>query len=72
MQSIVVLSYEQIASLSVEELLDLAREKAVALTRVDPESQEQAKPYFFVRTKSGRVDLKQPPKIEIVISSRRI
>ena len=72
MQSIVVLTYEQIASLSVEELLELAREKAAALTRVDQDSPEQPKPYFFIRTKSGRVDLKEPPKIEVVISSRRI
>lgn len=72
MQSIVVLTYEQIASLSEEELLDLARQKAAALIPTDPESPETPKPYFFVRTKSGKVDLKTPPRVHVIISTRRV
>lgn len=70
MQSIVVLTYEQIASLSEEELLDLAKEKAAALIP-NPESKDMPKPYFFIRTKSGKIDLKNPPKVHVIISTRR-
>jgi hypothetical protein len=69
MQSIVVLTYEQIGSLSEEELLELARQKAAALTRTDADT---PKPYFFVRTKSGKIDLKVPPRVEVIISTRRV
>jgi hypothetical protein len=72
MQSIVVLTYEQIASLSEEELLDFARQKAAALIPTEPESPDAPKPYFFIRTKSGKVDLKSPPKVQVIISTRRV
>lgn len=71
MQSIPVLTYEQIASLSEEELLDLAKQKAAALIPTDLDSPETPKPYFFVRTKSGKIDLKRPPKVQVIISTRR-
>jgi hypothetical protein len=68
MQSVIVFTVEQIASLSEEELLDFARQQAAALIRTEPDA---PKPIFFVRTKRGDIDLKVAPIIEVIVSGRR-
>jgi hypothetical protein len=58
-----------IASLSEEELLEFARQKAAALIQTEPDA---PKPVFFIKTKRGEINLKVAPIIEVVVSGRRI
>ena len=71
MKMVPVLSPEQLAEMSEEELMDLTHEQAVPMAPKKTHSDDSARPYFFVTTSDGSKEIKLPPKVEIVVVDAR-
>jgi hypothetical protein len=71
MKMVPVLTPEQLADMSEEELMDLTKENAIPMAPKETHFDGGAAPYFFVRTKSGSKEIKLPPKLKVIIVDSR-